>query len=107
MIRDVHPGSRIQILIFFPSRIQRSKNHEKHQIQDPDPQHCLLSWRIKNYLGKRNIFTLFILANKIRTYVLTCRIDPVLHVDLERSRTRPGIIVVGRNLFFPSRFSPM
>ncbi len=37
MIRDVHPGSRIRILIFYPSRIQGSKRH-----QSPDPPHCLL-----------------------------------------------------------------
>ncbi len=36
MIRVVHPGSRIRILTFYPSRIQGSK---RHRIPDPDPQH--------------------------------------------------------------------
>jgi hypothetical protein len=37
MIRVVHPGSRIRMLTFYPSRIQGSK---RHRIPDPDPQHC-------------------------------------------------------------------
>jgi hypothetical protein len=40
MIRVVHPGSRIRILTFYPSRIQRSK---RHRIPDPDPQHWFFS----------------------------------------------------------------
>ncbi len=36
MIRVVHPGSRIRMLTFYPSRIQGSK---RHRIPDPDPQH--------------------------------------------------------------------
>jgi hypothetical protein len=41
MIQDVHPGSgsRIRILIFYPSRIFGSK---RHRIPDPNPQH----WKI-------------------------------------------------------------
>jgi hypothetical protein len=40
MVLIVHPaGSRIRILIFYPSRIQGSK---RHRISDPDPQHCIL-----------------------------------------------------------------
>ena len=35
MIRIVHPGSRIRILIFYPSRIPGSKRH-----RIPDLQHC-------------------------------------------------------------------
>jgi hypothetical protein len=38
MSRVVHPGSKIRILIFYPSRIQGSK---RHRIPDPDPQHWL------------------------------------------------------------------
>ncbi len=37
MIRVVHPGSLIRILIFYPIRIQGPK---RHRIPDPDPQHC-------------------------------------------------------------------
>jgi hypothetical protein len=48
MIQVVHPGSgsRIRILIFYPSRIQGSKSHwipdlgKRHRI--PDPQHWLI-----------------------------------------------------------------
>ncbi len=36
MIRVVHSGSQIQILTFYPSRIQGSK---RHRIPDPDPQY--------------------------------------------------------------------
>ncbi len=46
MIRVVHPGSRIRMLTFYPSRIQGSK---RHRIPDPDPQHCL------NFLQKLKI----------------------------------------------------
>jgi hypothetical protein len=35
MIQEVHPGSRIQISIFYASRIPGSKIH-----RIPDPQHC-------------------------------------------------------------------
>ncbi len=35
MILVVHPGSRIRIMTFYPSRIQGSK---RHRIPDPDPQ---------------------------------------------------------------------
>jgi hypothetical protein len=48
MIRVVHPGSRIRMLTFYPSRIQGSK---RHPIPDPDPQHCLQPW-IKLDLNK-------------------------------------------------------
>ncbi len=37
MIRDVHLGSRMGILNFYPSWIQGSK---RHRIPDPVPQHC-------------------------------------------------------------------
>ncbi len=36
MIRVVHSGCRIRILIFYPSQIQGSR---RHRIPDPDPQH--------------------------------------------------------------------
>jgi hypothetical protein len=38
MIQDVHPGSgsRIRILVIYPSRIPGSK---RHRISDSDPQH--------------------------------------------------------------------
>jgi hypothetical protein len=36
MIRVVHPGSRIRMLTFYPSRIPGSR---RHRIPDPDPQH--------------------------------------------------------------------
>ncbi len=38
MIRDVHPGFRIRILIFYPSRI-RIQESKRHRTPDPDPQH--------------------------------------------------------------------
>ncbi len=40
--RKYDPGcsSRIQILIFYPSRILGSK---RHRIPDPDPQHCFFA----------------------------------------------------------------
>ncbi len=46
MIRIVHPGSRIQILTFYPpgSRIQGSKRQRSGSRKpDPDPQHWFLS----------------------------------------------------------------
>jgi hypothetical protein len=45
MIRVVHPGSRIRILIFYPSRIPGSKNTWS-QIPDPNPQHWFVYVRV-------------------------------------------------------------
>jgi hypothetical protein len=43
MIRDVHPGSRIRILIFYPSRIPdlgvKKALNPGSRIPDPDLQH--------------------------------------------------------------------
>ncbi len=44
MIRDAHPGSRIRILIFYPSRISGSKRH-----RDPESGSATLVFTSINY----------------------------------------------------------
>ncbi len=45
MIRVVHPGSRIRMLTFYPSRFpdpgSRGQKGTQSRIPDPDPQHWL------------------------------------------------------------------
>jgi hypothetical protein len=46
MIRDVHPGLRIRILILYPSRISDTRSRiqmpKRHRITDPRPQHLIV-----------------------------------------------------------------
>jgi hypothetical protein len=49
MIQDVHRGSRIRILIFYPSRILDQK---KHRISDPDPWHWHLGLHFNRFIKK-------------------------------------------------------